>query len=218
MTPLIVDIECVAIDGAADFIEPPQAPDNYKKPEAIEKYIKEATAKAVDRCALDPDLCQIVAIGVAGTTGAPSIYVCDEFSREADGLKWLLARLLDSSGSPRPIISFNGFGYDLPVLMRRAQYLGVDFPNLSVDRYRSPHIDLMQKLTFNGAIKPHSLKFYASRFGFAFEDDVLGNQIAELVRQGAWDAVRSHCQSDVLLTRFLAQKLKLIPQSQSVAA
>ena len=43
MSAIIVDIECVGIDRAADYLEPIDAPDNYKKPEAIEKYIAEMT-------------------------------------------------------------------------------------------------------------------------------------------------------------------------------
>jgi hypothetical protein len=95
--------------------------------------------------------------------------------------------------------------------MRRSQYLGVRHPFLNINRYRSHHIDLMQKLSFDGAIKPHSLKFYASRFGMPVEDNVDGSQIAELVKAGDWAGVEAHCKSDLALTRFIAQKLNLIP-------
>jgi hypothetical protein len=55
---LIVDIEAVGIDRAADYLEPVEAPSNYKNEDAKAKYIAEATAKAIDRCGLDPDLCK----------------------------------------------------------------------------------------------------------------------------------------------------------------
>lgn len=218
MAPLILDIEAVGIDTASDFLEPVEAPSNYKDPEKIAAYIKEATARAVDRCALDPDLCRIVALGHGEADGGDHVIICRDEETEAAALDALAKRITNAAGVVRPLVSFNGFGYDLPVLMRRAQYLGVKFPLLSVDKYRSTHIDLMQKLSFNGAIKPHSLKFYASRFGMPVADDIQGSQIADLVREGAWDAVESHCRSDLALTRFLAQKLKLIPSAETVAA
>lgn len=211
---LIVDIECVGIDNAADYIEPPEAPSNYKNAEAIEKYVAEATAKAVERCGLDPDLCRIVALGVGYADGADRVILCRDEETEAAALT-ALGKLI---APPVAVVSFNGFGYDLPVLMRRSQYLGVNFPAMSLDRYRSPHIDLMQKLTWNGAIKAHKLSFYASRFGWPIVDTVNGSQIAELVKAGDWASVESHCLNDIKQTRFIAQKLKLIPSAQTVAA
>lgn len=207
---LIVDVECVGIDRAQDYLEPVEAPDNYKKPEAIEKYIAEATAKAIDRCGLDPDLCKIVALGLGFVAGGDHVTICRNEGEEADALKRLWRHVEPSSGI-QPILSFNGFGYDLPVLMRRSQYLGVAHPVISLDRYRSPHIDLMQRLTWNGAIKAHKLSFYASRFGWPIVDTVDGSQIAALVKAGDWAAVESHCLNDLAQTRFIAQKLKLIP-------
>lgn len=214
---LIVDIECVGIERAADYLEPVEAPSNYKNADAIEKYVAEATAKAIDRCGLDPDLCRIVALGCGWATGGDGVTICRDEDEEASALK-ALWRTVTDSGDVRPIVSFNGFGYDLPVLMRRSQLLGVEHPVISLDRYRSPHVDLMQRLTWNGAIKAHKLSFYASRFGWPIVDTVDGSQIAELVKANNWPAVESHCLNDLAQTRFLAQKLKLIPSAQTVAA
>lgn len=214
---LIVDIECVGIDNADAYIEPPDAPVNYKDPQKIADYIAEATAKAIERCGLDPDLCKIVALGVGWATGGDGVSLCRDEEEEISALK-LLWRTVTDKNDVRPIVSFNGFGYDLPVLMRRSQYLGVAHPAISLDRYRSPHIDLMQRLTWNGAIKAHKLSFYASRFGWPIVDTVNGSQIAELVKAGNWAAVESHCLNDLAQTRFIAQKLKLIPTAETVAA
>jgi uncharacterized protein YprB with RNaseH-like and TPR domain len=212
---LIVDIECIGIKNAADYIEPPEAPSNYKNAEAIDKYVAEATAKAIDRCGLDPDLCRIVALGAGWATGGDSVTICRDEDEETAALKTLWKAVTDKQ-DVRPILSFNGFGYDLPVLMRRSQYLGVPHPYISLDRYRSPHIDLMQRLTWNGAIKAHKLSFYASRFGWPIVDTVDGSQVARLVREGDWASVESHCRNDIAQTRFIAQRLKLIPVAELV--
>lgn len=212
MSALIVDLEAVAIDRAEDYIEPVEAPANYKNFDAIEKYVREATAKAVDRCALDPDLCRIVALGCGDADGDDVSLICQNEAQEIAALKAFWGRVVNVAGATRTLISFNGFSYDMPVLMRRSAYLGVDYPQLNLDRYRSPHIDLMQVLTFRGAIKAHRMSFYASRFGYASDDLVTGADIAALVKAGDWAAVESHNLSDLRITRFLAQKLKLIPQ------
>jgi hypothetical protein len=218
MSALIVDIECCGIDTASDYLEPVEAPSNYKDTAKIEAYIKEAMAKAIDRCALDPDLCRIVALGAGEVEGHDTVLICRDEETEAAALEALGKRITNAAGVARTIVSFNGFGYDLPVLMRRAQYLGVNFPVLNIDKYRSPHIDLMQRLSFNGAIKPHGLRFYASRFGMVVNDPSTGADIAALVKAGDWKAVEEHCLADLAQTRFLAQKLRLIPSAHTVAA
>jgi len=217
MAPMIVDIECVGIDTASDFLEPVEAPSNYKDPAKIESYIAEATAKQIERCGLDPDLCRIVALGHGEADGKDHVILCRDEETEAAALESFWQQVTNGI-TTRTLVSFNGFGYDLPVLMRRSQYLGVAYPTLNLDRYRSPHIDLMQRLSFNGAIKAHGLKFYAARFGMPIQDETDGSQIAELVKAGNWKAVEEHCLSDLLLTRFIAQKLRLIPSAETVAA
>lgn len=217
MSSLIVDVEAVAIDRAEDYIEPVEAPSNYKDEAKIAAYIKDATAKAVDRCALDPDLARIVVLGCGDVDGDDTALICKNEQQEAAALRAFWGRAVNAAGVVRTLISFNGFGYDLPLLVRRSQYLGVDHPVLNIDKYRSPHIDLMQVLTFRGAIKPHRLSFYCSRFGMAINDPYTGADIARLVRDGDWKAVEEHNLSDLGQTRFLAQKLKLI-QGMRVAA
>lgn len=212
----ILDIEAVGIDTASDYLEPIEAPGNYKDPKAIEKYIAEATAKAIDRCALDPDLCRIVALGHGDATGSDHVILCRDEDTEAAALQAFWKHITNAAGVVNTLVSFNGFSYDIPVLMRRSQLLGVEHPVLNIDRYRSPHVDLMQVLTFRGAIKAHSLRFYSSRFGLPVTDTHTGADIAALVKAGDWKAVEDHCLSDLAQTRFLAQKLRLIPSAVPV--
>lgn len=216
-SPLIVDLEAVSIDTASDYIEPVEAPSNYKDPLKIDAYIKETTAKLIERAALDPDLCRIVALGCGDVDGFDTVLMCRDEEIEAAALAAFWKRAEDHYGATRTLVTFNGFGYDLPVLMRRSQYLGVPFPVLNLDRYRTPHVDLMQRLSFNGAIKPHSLRFYCQRFGIAVDDSIDGSQIAEVVKAGDWALVEKHCLSDLQVTRELAQKLRVI-QRPAVAA
>jgi hypothetical protein len=87
------------------------------------------------------------------------------------------------------------------------------YPHLNIDRYRTNQLDLLAKLTYNGLLKAHSLKFYAKRFCLPVEDETKGADIPALVRDGsdtAWQAIHDHCRADVLTTYLLASRLQLI--------
>jgi predicted PolB exonuclease-like 3'-5' exonuclease len=211
---IIFDLETFAIDDADQFIEPAEAPSNYKKPEAIAAYIEEARVKALETCALDPDLCRIVALGwMTPDATQPVVRLCQNTTEERDTLEqfWREAKGAD-------LVSFRGLNFDMPILMRRSQYLNVPYLRLSLDKYRSNHIDLFQELTWRGAIKGHSLQFYMARFGIPYEDISSGKDIAALVKAGDWAGVKAHCAADVLGTKKLAQRLGLIEVTQPAVA
>src|SRR4029078_6356970 len=60
---IVFDIETAPSPDAAEFIEPVEAPANYKDPIKIQEYIAAKQAENLDRAGLDVDLCRIVAIG-----------------------------------------------------------------------------------------------------------------------------------------------------------
>jgi hypothetical protein len=118
----------------------------------------------------------------------------------------MLKALFDAIGS-RVVVGFNSLSFDLPVLIRRAQLLNIPYPDLNLDRYRTPHIDLLERLSFHGKLTMRSLKFYGRRFGLPVPDETNGKDIAALVAAGDWNAVSMHCAADVELTAALVQRL-----------
>ena len=207
MSHLTIDIETFSLDGAAQFIEEPSAPANYKDPEKIAAYIEQKRAENLTRCALDPDLCCIVAIGYTHpVTGEIHVLTMDAESNELSRLRqfWDVVAGHD-------FVGFNLLGFDLPVLMRRSQYLSVtNYRNTPVDRYRTPHIDLMERLSFNGKLKYRSLDFYCRRFGIDVPDLTSGKDIDAMVKAGDWQGVSDHCRADVQKTRLLAERLSVV--------
>lgn len=214
---MIIDIETFALDEAAQFIEEPTAPSNYKDTEKIAAYIADAKAKAVSRCALDPDLCRIVAIGWHHEDGRGcGVEIAPHENQE----RALLAEIWFAAAKLDRLVGFNLLAFDLPVMIRRSQYLGVEVPStiVNLDKYRTPHVDLMMRLSFNKTITAHSLDFYCRRFGIQVEDANSGKDVDALVRAGAWDAVAAHCRADVIKTRLLAERLGILqPAAQEVA-
>ncbi len=209
MQTIIIDIETAALADAAAFLEEPEPPKNYTKADTIVAWLATAKAEQLARCALDPDLCQVVAIG--WKQNGASAAIATDGKTEAELLEAFaeLVRPVMGEALPR-LLGFNLLGFDLPVLMRRCQYLGIKLPEISLDRYRSPHIDVMEKLSFNGRMRAHSLSFYCKRFGISHDDTTKGADVPALVAAGDWEKIRAHVLDDVCSTHKLAQRLGFV--------
>lgn len=214
----ILDIETVPHPNAQQWAEPVKPAGNLKDPEKIKADIAERQRKQADEFGLDPDCCRIVALGFHDVGyGDPAVYLMSDEFEEREQLKLFWASWKDvdrhswqDGGSGAAMVTFNGLRFDLPVLMRRSMYLEVPHPWLSLDRYRTPHIDLWQKLSFNGAIDAHSLAFYAKRLGIGTLDKVAGSDIAKLAAEQRWQEIHDHCLSDIGLTHALANRMGLL--------
>jgi hypothetical protein len=200
---LIFDIETAPLAEAVDYLEPVEAPANYKDPLKIAAYIEEKAAQEVSKCALDPDLCRVVAIGWWSEDQPSPEAVMAYGDDEADLLRafWRVA-------NGRHLIGFNCLAFDLPVLLRRSLYLGVLTPSVAIDKYRHPDVtDLQQVLSFNGAIRMRGLSFYCKRFGFEIADGLTGAEIPQAVAEGRWAEVETHVMADVKKTAMLATQV-----------
>lgn len=210
---IVFDLESVASPDAAQFLEEPSAPKNYVDPVKISEYIKTAKFEQLQRAALDPDLCEIVAIGWSVLNEHGAVVEVETADRSDASELLMLARwwtTMTHSGAGAITIGYNSLGFDWPVLIRRSQILGVKHPTVNLDKYRSPHFDLMEKLSFNGKLKYRSLEFYCKRFGIQVEDAVKGADIAQLVVDGNWEAMRGHVRADVERTRQIAVKIGVL--------
>lgn len=197
-----IDLETVALPDAAGFLEAPRAPANYKDPIKIAQYIAEKQNEEAERAGLDLDLGRIVAVGIQFEGEEPEVLTA-ETSDEVLMLAWLW-KCIDQ----RATIGYGTIDFDLPMALRRSLYLGLQTPDINLDRYRTPHIDLMLKLSFNGKFKWRSLDFYSKRFQLPVPDDsVTGADVARLVAEGNWAAVADHCESDLRKVTALAQRM-----------
>lgn len=105
-------------------------------------------------------------------------------------------------------ITFNGRGFDCPFIMVRSAINNIKASrNLMPDRYRSGmHIDLMEKLTFLGAVrKRFSLHAWCCAFGIKSPKDngVTGLDVKKLFQEGRHLDIARYCLGDVIATREL---------------
>ena len=222
MNFLVLDLATAPIDGAEGFIEEPSAPANYRDELKIAEYIKAAKDKALAKAALDPDLGRISAIGMMKPEEAdlgPVIWLCKDEAEERQALQLLVATVDASSQRYRGLIGYNSHVFDWPFLIRRAQYLGVSFP-LDIDRYKSAHVDLMDRLTHHGKLTARSLGFYVRRLGWTdLHKTLSGAEEALAPSRGQWDELTESVEHDVIAACRLAQWMGVLPRdAKDVAA
>ncbi len=157
--------------------------------------------------------------------------------RSGDGLKvWslgetdsgeaeLVQRFFDGIERFRPdLVSWNGSGFDLPVLTYRALRHGVHAPqfwemgdsdnsfrwNNYVNRYHARHTDLMDVLSFYQARARASLSDMAILLGLPGKLGFSGALVWDAWRNGEAVAVRRYCETDVLNTYLVYLRYQLL--------
>jgi hypothetical protein len=109
------------------------------------------------------------------------------------------------------LVSFNGRGYDGPIMMIRSAQLGVQASrNLVPNRYAlDAHCDLMDALCFQGASRDrYSLDFWCRRFDIESpKGSIDGSQVARAYRDGRIEDIGEYCLRDVRATCELFRRL-----------
>ena len=116
------------------------------------------------------------------------------------------------------IVSWNGSGFDLPVLHYRAMLHGVSAPrywdlgdldykdsrdfkwNNYISRYHTRHLDLMDLLALYQARAYVPLDDFAKLLGFPGKLGMDGAKVWEAYQQGRIAAIRDYCETDVVNT------------------
>jgi predicted PolB exonuclease-like 3'-5' exonuclease len=159
---------------------------------------------------------QIVAIGVlwfGEDYKVRRIGIIGEGKSEPEALVDF-ARFLDER---RPdLVTYNGRGFDLPVIVARCLRHGIPMNHYYKSRdvrYRfSPegHLDLMDYIADFGAAKPAKLDIVAKLCGMPGKVGVDGKDVGPLVHQGRIEEVRNYCLCDVLQTAGVFLRVQLL--------
>jgi predicted PolB exonuclease-like 3'-5' exonuclease len=134
----------------------------------------------------------------------------------------LVARFWQTFEGAQTLITFNGRGFDLPVLEARALKHGISLPRYfatgqSKNTYRGSrysdayHIDLCDFLSnFGAAYRRSSLNVLAKLTGLPGKYTIAGEDVEYLFRQGRLKEINQYCMTDVLQTYLLFLRVELL--------
>jgi len=114
------------------------------------------------------------------------------------------------------LVTYNGRGFDLPVIAARCLRHGISFPHYYGARdvrYRftpTGHLDLMDFLTDFGASRASRLDVMARTIGMPGKVGVAGKDVGPLVHAGKLDEVQAYCLCDVVQTTGLFLRVQLL--------
>ncbi|MFT4540139.1 MAG: DNA polymerase elongation subunit (family B) [Planctomycetota bacterium] len=130
---------------------------------------------------------------------------------------WEVVSKKDGRGRLPRLVTYNGRGYDGPILMTRSAQLGVQ-PTRQLVPYRydlSEHCDLMDVFSYQGATRDRfSLDYWCRRFDVESpKGSIDGSQVGRAYREGRIEEIGEYCLRDVRATAELYRKVEttLIP-------
>ncbi|MDA8384278.1 MAG: 3'-5' exonuclease [Betaproteobacteria bacterium] len=127
----------------------------------------------------------------------------------------LIRRFFDGIDKYSPqLVSWNGGGFDLPVLHYRALIHGIQAPrywdmgdddrdfkwNNYISRYHTRHLDLMDLLALYQGRAAVGLDELAKLIGFPGKLGMDGARVWDSFRRGELPAIRNYCETDVVNT------------------
>jgi predicted PolB exonuclease-like 3'-5' exonuclease len=137
----------------------------------------------------------------------------------------LIQRFFDGIEKYTPnLVSWNGGGFDLPVLHYRGMIHGVQAPrywdmgdddrefkwNNYISRYHTRHLDLMDLLAMFNARANAPLDAMGQLCGFPGKLGMDGSKVWDAFQAGQIEAIRNYCETDVVNTYLVYLRFQLM--------
>ena len=222
----VFDIETVPDTDAVPNLTGFDAPDVAARRGELERYHLDVTdgRNAFPRQPFHRVVAiSFLAADIEAVGGGEEAYLMHELrsgGEEGFGEKQLLQGFFQYLDRHRPrLVSFNGRGFDLPVLKYRAMVHGVastalyktgDKWNNYSSRYAADwHCDLLDQMSDFGASARVKLNEVCSVFGLPGKFGVDGSQVAPMFDEGRVGEIRDYCETDVLNTYLVYLRFQL---------
>ena len=221
MTPILVfDIETVP--DVAGLRRAAAVPAGLSDRDVLDWFTQRRRAQTGSDFAPN-HLQKIVAIACALRDDA-GLKIASVGSRD-DGEPELIRRFFDLVDKFTPqLVSWNGGGFDLPVLNYRALIHGISAArfwdwgdddrefryNSYLGRYHTRHLDLMDVLAMYQPRASAGLDQMARLCGFPGKLGMDGSEVNAAVEEGRLDEVRRYCETDVMNTFLLYLRFRLL--------
>lgn len=168
---------------------------------------------------------RIVAISVTFRGRGPDDFKVWTLGDEEASEQEIIQRFFDGIDRFTPtIVSWNGAGFDLPVIHYRALLHKISAPrywdmgeddqsfkwNNYISRYHTRHTDLMDLLALYGGRSKAPLDELASLFGFPGKLGMDGSKVWEAFQAGHLGVIRDYCETDVLNTWLVYLRFQLL--------
>lgn len=112
------------------------------------------------------------------------------------------------------LVTFNGRGFDIPVLELQALRYGIAAPSHFAHRSRRSdehHLDLQDFVTNRGDFRIRGgLDLLLKSIGMPGKTGIDGSQVQELFENGRLVEIHRYCRNDVIQTYFLFLRIQLI--------
>lgn len=116
------------------------------------------------------------------------------------------------------IVTFNGRGFDLPLLELAAYRYGLSVPTLLDWRSDEAHLDLMHWLTNQGEIRlSGGLNLLAKLLGKPGKMEVTGNKVYRMWLEQKLAAINDYCLCDTLDTYFVFLRTRVLAGAITIA-
>ncbi|HPE61144.1 MAG TPA: 3'-5' exonuclease [Thiolinea sp.] len=220
MNTLVFDIETIPdIEGGRKLYELGDL-----DADGVAKAMFHLRQQAVGHSFLPHHLQQVAAISVT-FRGRGDEFRVWSLGSEAAEEKEILQRFFDGIERFTPtLVSWNGSGFDLPVIHYRAllhkitaarywdmgeEDQGFKWNNY-ISRYHSRHTDLMDLLAMYGGRANAPLDQLATLFGFPGKMGMDGSKVWDAYQEGRIADIRNYCETDVLNTWLVYLRFELL--------
>ena len=197
-------------------------PGNTKDPIKIKAKEDDARqafeAGVVKTMSLDPALCSVCTYSESkfkdGAKFINAYQLTDEDEHDdIEAVALAISSLTEAYRQRMPIVSFNGLGFDLPVLFFRAiaQDIAIDAEMWRQinRRYANPHhYDLMQILSGWDRQRWHGQEFYANLFGLKDKDGFDGSMVFDAYQACEYERIKQYGMADAETLCDLFQRVE----------